>query len=116
MPIVELLKRQSGNSQSFGPDDIKIIVTAFEDTLRALRLVDRKDPATAVVAKRIIALAQQGERDPIRLRLRVLCKGSVRPAGNVGPSPGGLSALRGSAGETASTPAKGPDRRAPLSG
>jgi hypothetical protein len=50
------------------PDDIKIIVTAFEDTLRALRLVDRKDPATAVVAKRIIALAQQGERDPIRLR------------------------------------------------
>jgi hypothetical protein len=32
MPIVELLKRQSGNPQSFGPDEIKIIVAAFEDT------------------------------------------------------------------------------------
>jgi hypothetical protein len=45
-----------------------MIVTAFEDTLRALRLVDRKDPTTTAVAKRIIALAQEGERDPIRLR------------------------------------------------
>jgi len=68
MPIVELLKWQSGNPQPFGPDEIKIIVTAFEDTLRALRLVDRKDPTMTAVAKRIIALAQEGERDPIRLR------------------------------------------------
>jgi hypothetical protein len=32
------------------------------------RLVDRTDPATQLVARRMIELAQQGERDPIRLR------------------------------------------------
>ena len=65
MPIVELLKQ---NQHAFAPEEIKIIVTAFEDTLRELRLVDREDPATILVAKWIMALAQQGERDPIRLR------------------------------------------------
>ena len=44
------------------------MVGAFEEALRELRLVDRTDPATLLVAKKIIALAQQGERDPIRLR------------------------------------------------
>jgi hypothetical protein len=63
MPIRELLK-----TQSFGPDDIEVIVSAFEEALRELGLVDRTDPATHLVAKRISELAQQGERDPIRLR------------------------------------------------
>ena len=52
----------------FGPEDIKLLSTVFEEALRELRLVDRTDPATQLVAKRIIELAQQGERDPIRLR------------------------------------------------
>jgi hypothetical protein len=33
-----------------------------------LRLKDRSDPATEVIARRIIELAQRGERDPARLR------------------------------------------------
>jgi hypothetical protein len=53
---------------TFGPDMIAVLVIAFEDTLRQLRLVDRNDPAVTVVAKRIIELARRGERDPIRLR------------------------------------------------
>jgi hypothetical protein len=53
---------------AFVPEDIKILVSAFKEALRELGLVDRKDPATLGVAKRIMALAQQGERDPIRLR------------------------------------------------
>ena len=65
MPIVDLLKQ---NQHAFAPEEIKIIVTAFEDTLRELRLLDREDPATILVAKRIMTLVQQGERDPIRLR------------------------------------------------
>jgi hypothetical protein len=64
MPIQQLLKDQ----QHFGPEDIKVLSSAFEEALRALRLVDRTDPATQLVARRIIELAQQGERDPIRLR------------------------------------------------
>jgi hypothetical protein len=40
--------------------------------LRALRLADRADPATEIIAKKIIELAQQGERDPARLRERAI--------------------------------------------
>lgn len=64
MPIQQLLKDQ----QHFGPEDIKVLSSAFEEALRELRLVDRTDPATQLVARRIIELAQQGERDSIRLR------------------------------------------------
>ena len=53
---------------AFDPDDIKVLVTAFEGALQKLGLVNRKDSATTLIAKRIISLAQQGERDPIRLR------------------------------------------------
>jgi hypothetical protein len=56
----------------FGPEDIKPIVAAFEDTLRAMRLVDRSDPAVTRVAKIVIEIAKQGERDPIRLREKVV--------------------------------------------
>jgi hypothetical protein len=53
---------------TLGPDTIAVLATAFEDTLHHLRLLDRNDPAVTLVAKRIIELARQGERDPIRLR------------------------------------------------
>jgi hypothetical protein len=56
----------------FGPDEITVLTTAFEDTLRALRLADRADPVTEIIAKKIIELAQQGERDPVRLRERAI--------------------------------------------
>ena len=36
--------------------------------MQELKLVDRTDPAMQLIAKRIMDLAQQGERDPIRLR------------------------------------------------
>ena len=63
MPIHALLDKHV-----FGPEDVKVLATAFEEALRALRLVDRNDPMTTIVAKKIIELAQSGERDPIRLR------------------------------------------------
>jgi len=56
MPIRPLL--QEG---SFSPEDITLLVTAFEDALTALGLVDRNDPAALLVAKRIIQVAQQRE-------------------------------------------------------
>jgi hypothetical protein len=56
----------------FSPEEIAIITTAFEDTLRALGLVNRKDPAVTMVAKRLIQLARGGEHDPIVLRDAVL--------------------------------------------
>ncbi len=56
------------NGSAFSPEDITILTAAFEDTILTLGLVDRAGPATEVIAKLILALAQQGERDPIKLR------------------------------------------------
>jgi hypothetical protein len=63
MAIYRLLK-----NGVFGPHDVKVLTTAYEEALRALRLKDRFDPATEMIAKKIIELAQRGERDPVRLR------------------------------------------------
>jgi hypothetical protein len=67
MPIIRLLEREA-----FGPEDITVLVAAFEDALSTLGLVNRADPLTELVAKKIIECAQTGERDPIRLRDCVL--------------------------------------------
>ena len=66
MPIQQLLKEQS-----FDPDDINLLSSAFEEALQTLGLVDRTVPAAQLVAKLIIELAQRGERDPTRLRERL---------------------------------------------
>jgi len=57
---------------AFSPEEVAVLTTAFEDALRALGLVDRKDPAVTMVAKRIFELAKGGEHDPILLRDAVL--------------------------------------------
>jgi hypothetical protein len=67
MPITRLLQ-----DTAFGPDEIAVLVAAYQDALRALSLVNRTDLATEMVAKKIIELAKQGERDPVRLRERVI--------------------------------------------
>ena len=56
----------------FTPEDVAVLTAVFEETLQALRLVDRNDPAVTMLAKRIIAFARQGERDPTMLRAAVL--------------------------------------------
>ena len=66
MPIRPLL-----DGGAFSPEDITAITAAFEDTLRAMGLVDRKDPAVQMVAKRMIELARN-ERNAILLRDAVL--------------------------------------------
>jgi|HubBroStandDraft_6_1064221.scaffolds.fasta_scaffold375510_3 hypothetical protein len=68
VPVREFLEKDS----SFGPDDLAAMSAGFERALHRLRLTDRTDPATALVARKIIALAKQGERDPERLCAGVL--------------------------------------------
>lgn len=48
MPIIRLLQ-----NEPFGPEDVKIISAAYEQTLSSLGLVDRTDPITEIVAKKI---------------------------------------------------------------
>jgi hypothetical protein len=67
------IRRFLDNDSAFGPDDLRAMTTAFEAALDKLGLKDRTDPATELVAKRIIALAKRGERDPAKL-----CEGVVR--------------------------------------
>ncbi len=64
MPIIRILQYEA-----FSPEDISVIIAAFESAVSVLRLTDRDDPKTVErVAKEIIQCAQTGERDPIRLR------------------------------------------------
>jgi hypothetical protein len=58
VPIRPLLE----HNHAFSPEDVKVLVGAFEDTLHALKLTNRKDPMAITVAKIIIELAKDGER------------------------------------------------------
>jgi hypothetical protein len=55
-------------NHAFGPDEIRVLTSAFDNALRKFRLADQADPATEVVAKKIIEL----ERDPLRLSERAI--------------------------------------------
>jgi hypothetical protein len=68
VPIRAILE----NDHAFGPEDIANLTTAFDAALTRLGLIDRRDPLTTVVAKAIIQLAKEGERDP-----KKLCDGAV---------------------------------------
>jgi hypothetical protein len=54
------------------PETKRILGVALEMARVALRLADRDDPAVAILAKRIIALAKEGERNPDQLCEAVL--------------------------------------------
>ncbi len=64
VPIYELITRQG----VFTPEEVTMLANVFEDVLRTLGLVDRKDPMTEMVAKKLIELATPGMRDPVRLK------------------------------------------------
>jgi hypothetical protein len=51
----------------FGPEDIELLVRAYEKTLRQLGLKDRNDPLTEMVAKTIIEIRQNGITDPAQI-------------------------------------------------
>jgi hypothetical protein len=65
VPIRAILETEYG--PVFEPEDVRAITAAFEAALSKLRLTDRKDPMTMTLAKLIIRLATDGERDPQRL-------------------------------------------------
>ncbi|HEV7600172.1 MAG TPA: hypothetical protein VGO49_07920 [Bradyrhizobium sp.] len=62
MPINRLLARSSS-----GPEEIRLLNEAYEQTLRALNLVDRNDPVTEIVAKKIIEISQTSSSDPAQI-------------------------------------------------
>ena len=53
---------------AFGQEDIDRMVKAYEDALRVLRIDDRSDTVTEKIAKKIVEVAQTGERNPMQMR------------------------------------------------
>ena len=56
----------------FPPEDIAGMTTAYDAALQLLRLTDRADPATEIIAKKIIEIARSGERDPAKICARAI--------------------------------------------
>ena len=65
MPIRAILQNEYG--PVFEPEDVAKLTAAFEAAISKLGLVNRSDLATTTVAKLIIQLAEDGERDPEKL-------------------------------------------------
>jgi hypothetical protein len=67
MPIREFL-----DGQRLDPEVVRVMGTAFEIARASLQLANRGDTVNRLLAQKIIALAQQGERDPECMADRVL--------------------------------------------
>jgi len=67
MPLTPFLK-----GASFDPQAIEAMTAAFEAVCRSLQLVDRTDPLTEIVARKVIEVGGRGERDPEQIRELVL--------------------------------------------
>ena len=52
---------------SLNPDELEIVALGYKLACAELNLSDESDPVQTAIAKKIIALAQAGERDPSRL-------------------------------------------------
>lgn len=57
---------------SFGPEEIAAMTAAYEGALIELRLKDRDDPITELIAKAIVNVTAMGERDPQAITQRAL--------------------------------------------
>jgi hypothetical protein len=62
MAIYRLLQ-----NSPMGPEEIRRLEAAYEQTLRTIGLKDRNDPITEMIAKKVIEIAQTGVRDPAQI-------------------------------------------------
>src|SRR4051812_6330849 len=83
MPIYRLLE-----TGAFQPEHVKAMVAAFESALVRLGLNDREDPFCDLVARKVVELGQQGEREPGRL-CDATVKALTHETGVRIPAPGG---------------------------
>ena len=66
----EVIYPRLGCGDVFGPEDIAQLTGGLEAALADLGIKDRNDPTTTLVAKLIIQLAKDGQRDPKHLAER----------------------------------------------
>ena len=71
---------------AFGPDEIAIMVMAYEMGLTQINASGDNDPTAETLAQTIVMLAKRGERDPIRLEQRAIEIISGQPQDVAGPT------------------------------
>ena len=67
MPINRLL-----NDSAVEPEQVELLNRAYSLALRSLHLVDRNDPITEIVARKIIEVGQAGIKDPAEVAARAV--------------------------------------------
>ena len=67
MTIYKLIR-----NTALGPNEIERLVAAYQKTLSALRLKDRDDPVTRIVAKKVFEVDQMGIEDPAEISKLVI--------------------------------------------
>ncbi len=80
-----MLTRFLGDA-AFGPDEIAIMVAAYEVGLTQINVSGHNDPTAETLAQTIVMLAKRGERDPIRLKQRAMKIISAQPHDVPGPT------------------------------
>src|SRR5262249_35821371 len=68
---LRLPKAEQDEGGVFGPSEIAVMTTAFDQILLDLKLMDRNDPMATIIAKLVIKLVRNGERDLEQLRKQV---------------------------------------------
>jgi hypothetical protein len=61
--IYRLLRREV-----FEPEDLRLLATVYEDTAKTLGVTDQNGPVRELIARKLIELAEAGERDPDSLK------------------------------------------------
>ena len=64
--LVKTEEKKEGGA--FGPEDIAVMTTAFDRLLADFKLTDRSDPVVMMLAKLVIEIVRNGERNPDRVR------------------------------------------------
>jgi hypothetical protein len=73
MPITPFL-----SDQAFDPETVEAMDEAFATTCAALKLSDRADAMTQIVAEKIIELARRGYRNPSVMHFAAIKEIQVR--------------------------------------
>ncbi len=74
MAIYRLLQQTA-----FSPEDITLLVKAYDDCLHSLQLPSGVNAKTDAVAKAVIELAQTGVRDPAQICRQVVARLGPKP-------------------------------------
>jgi hypothetical protein len=62
--VIMAIRRLLKDNGLAGPEDVERLNRAYSYALRSLHLVDRNDPITEIVAKKVIEVGAKGVRDP----------------------------------------------------